>query len=378
MVNIDAPVARWNRLHPTVAAMLGGLLCAVLLLGLERAGWTGATQARIFVGRFDFNAILMRGMLGFLLFAGSLHLDPKTLKEEAGFVAALSTAGVLLSTFLIGGGLHAALVWSGREISWVSCLLFGALISPTDPVAVLAIFRRVQVSRGLAATVAAESLFNDGMGVVAFASILGAAVSGDGVSWPRALVLFLAQTGGGIALGLAFGELASRGLDAFESLPAQVAVTAAIVLAGYTGANALHVSGLLAMVVTGMRVGGKSLRLKSFWTLVDGNLNAILFGLLGLEALTVPWSRASASIGLVAIPLVLSGRALSVAAPMAAMRPWRTFAPGTFRALTWGGLRGAIPFALALSLPAGPDRGPLLGATYLVAVFSLLVQGSTI
>ena len=369
---------RWNRLHPTVAATVAGLFCSLLLLGFDRLGWATAAVARSWIVQLDFNAIFMRGMLGFLLFAGFLHVDFEALKREAGFVAALSTAGVILSTVLVGAGLHTALSLLGRDVSWLACLLFGALISPTDPVAVLAIFRRAQAPRGLAVTVAAESLFNDGMGVVVFASILGAAVAGDGVSLWRAAVLFLRQAGGGVALGLLFGEIGLRLVRSRVPLPLRLAGTAAIVLAGYTGANALRVSGLLAMVVAGIRVGNADLCLKYYWTLADGSLNLILFGLLGLEALAIPWSRASLLAGAVAVPLVLAGRAVSVAAPMAALARWRTFVPGTFRALVWGGLRGAIPLALALTLPAGPDRALILVITYVVSLFSLLVQGSTI
>jgi CPA1 family monovalent cation:H+ antiporter len=361
-------LSAWNRLHPTVAATLGGMFCALLLASSGMQG---------LVAPLDFHAVLMRGLLPFLLFAGALHIDPPGLRQEGGFIALLSTAGVVIATFFVGFALHLGLGLAGRNIPLPACLLFGALISPTDPVAVLAIFRRTKVPRALAITVGAESLFNDGMAVVIFASILGAA-NGTSVSLSRASLLFLTQTGGGLLFGLLLGEITARCVDLVESLPVQLAATAALAFGGYTCANALHVSGLLAVILAGIRIGNRSLRLKAYWVMIDAALNVLVFALLGLEVLAIPWSLAAVCAGLLAVPLVLAGRAVSVALPMAALRPWRTFVPGTFRALTWGGLRGAIPLALALNLPAGAERALILASTYVVGLFSLLVQGSTL
>jgi len=363
-----ATLSAWNRLHPTVAATLGGVVFALLLASLGSQSW---------VARIDFHSVLMRGLLPFLLFAGALHVDPPGLKQEGGFIALLSTAGVVISTLFVGFALHFGLGLAGRNISLPACLLFGALISPTDPVAVLAIFRRTKVPRALAITVGAESLFNDGMAVVMFASILGS-VHGAGVSLSRASLLLLTQTGGGLLLGLLLGEIAARCVDSVESLFVQLIATAALAFLGYAGGNAIHVSGLLAVILAGIRVGNRNLRLKVSWVMIDGILNLLVFALLGLEALAIPWSPAAIWTGLLAVPLVLAGRAVSVALSMAVLRPWRTFVPGTFRALTWGGLRGAIPLALALSLPAGPEKSLILVLTYIVGFFSLVVQGSTL
>jgi CPA1 family monovalent cation:H+ antiporter len=361
-------LAAWDRLHPTVAATIGGVAGAAAL---------GACGAQGLAARLDFSAVLMRGLLPFLLFAGALHVDPPGLRREGGFIAALSTAGVVIAALFVGFAAHVALGLAGLRVPLPACLLFGALISPTDPIAVVAVFRRANVPLALAITVGAESLFNDGMAVVLFASILGAA-NGDGVSLPRASLLFLVQTGGGLLFGLLLGEIAARCVDSLERPSLQLAATAVLAFAGYSCANALHVSGLLAVVLTGIRVGGRSLRLKAAWLTIDGALNLVVFALLGLEAAAVPWSRTAVCAGLLAVPLVLAGRALSVALPMAVLRPWRTFVPGTFRALTWGGLRGAIPLALALNLPAGPEKSLILVSTYVVGLFSLLIQGSTI
>jgi CPA1 family monovalent cation:H+ antiporter len=363
-----ATLSAWNHLHPTVAATLGGVAFALLLAAFGAHGWTA---------RIDFNSILMRGLLPFLLFAGALHVDPQGLRQEGGFIALLSTAGVAISTVFVGFALHFGLGMVGRDLSLPTCLLFGALISPTDPVAVLAIFRRTKVSRALTVTVGAESLFNDGMAVVMFASIFGS-VHGTSVSLSRASLLLLTQTGGGLLLGLLLGEVVARCVDSVKSLFVQLTATAAFAYFGYVGGNALHVSGLLAVILAGIRVGNRSLRLKVSWVMIDGILNVLVFALLGLEALSIPWSTSAVWTGLLAVPLVLAGRAVSVAFSMATLRPWRTFVPGTFRALTWGGLRGAIPLALALSLPVGPERSLILALTYIVGLFSLIVQGSTI
>ncbi len=359
----EKTLSAWHSLHPTVAATIGGLFCAAILAACGRQDWAL---------RLDFNAILMRGLLPFLLFAGALHVDPPGLKQEGGFIAVLSTAGVVIATLAVGAGLHWAL-----KLPYLTCLLFGALISPTDPVAVLAIFRRAKVPRALAITVGAESLFNDGMAVVMFASILGA-VEGQAVSLPRASLLFLTQTSGGLILGLILGEITARCVDFLESLPAQLAATAVLAFLGYTSVNALGVSGILAVILAGIRIGNRSIRLKAAWIEIDGVLNAVIFALLGIEVLAIPWTPAALGAGLLAVPVVLAGRALAVALPMGALRPWRDYLPGTFRALTWGGLRGAIPLALALTLPEGPDKGLILALTYVVGSFSLIVQGSTL
>lgn len=367
-VLLGKAVSAWSRLHPTVAATLGGLAAAALLAASGRASWASS---------LDFSAILLRGLLPFLLFAGALHVNLPSLKAEASFVALLASAGVVAAAFLVGASLRAALILLGRDVPPTTCFLFGALIAPTDPVAVLAIFRRTQVPRPLAVAVGAESLFNDGFAVVVFASILGAA-RGEGVSLGAASLLFLKQTGGGLLLGLLLGELCVRAAEGPAPLSFRLAATAALAWGGCAGANALGLSGLLAVVVAGIRVGGRDLRLKNAWTLADGALNAAAFALLGLAALRVPWSRDGALAGLVAIPLVLAARALVVGAAMGALRPWRGFLPGTFRALTWGGLRGALPVALALTLADAPGGAMVLVAAYVVGLFSLVVQGSTL
>lgn len=365
---LRSTLSAWNRLHPTVAATLAGLLGALIL---------SAAGARGLLAGLDFSSLLLRGFLPFLLFAGALHIDPPGLRQEGDFVAVLSTAGVVLATLFVGFVLRAALVLLGRDVSLATCLLFGALISPTDPVAVLAIFRRAKVPRALAITVGAESLFNDGIAVVMFLSLLGAA-SGAAIAPARASLLFLKQTGGGLVFGLILGRLAMGSVERLETLPARAAATALLAYAGYSGVNALGLSGLLAVIVAGIQVGSRDLALKVLWTRADGVLNVLVFTFLGLAAARVPWTAASALTGLLAVPIVLAGRAVSVGLTMAALSPRRSFVPGTFRALTWGGLRGAIPLALALSLPESPGRDLILVLTYVVGLFSLVIQGSTL
>jgi len=358
----------WSALHPTVAATLAGLACAAVLMAAGKASWTAPV---------DFNAILMRGLLPFLLFAGALHVDLSALGEEAAFVGLLSTAGVAVATFFVGWALKTALGALGRDVPLLPCLLFGALISPTDPIAVLAVFRRARVPARLSAAVGAESLLNDGFAVIMFLSVLGAA-EGHGVSLSRMGLLFLRQTGGGLAAGLLAGALGARLLRLLRPCWRQVAATALLAYGVYAATDACGASGPLAVIVAGMWIGNRARDLVGAWARIDFFLNIAVFCLLGLCAAQVPWTAAPWWAGALAIPIVLAGRAISVLLSMAALRPWRTYVIGTFHALTWGGLRGAIPLALAFSLPPSPERGPILLAAYVVGLFSLIVQASTV
>jgi CPA1 family monovalent cation:H+ antiporter len=346
------------------------------------------------LARFDFNEALLHGMLGFLLFAGALHVDIGDLKRHRWPIAILASLGVLLSTAIVGGLAWGMLALIGLPMRLLDCLLFGALISPTDPVAVLGLLKRVGVPKSLEVQIAGESLFNDGVGVVVFTGILGIA-SGLHRLDPGYLALsFVREAGGGALFGMVLGFLVFLMLRSIDDYKVEILLSLALVAGGYALADALHLSGPIAMVVSGLMIGnhGRSFamsattndRLDQFWELVDETLNAVLFVLIGLEVLALTFTVKNLAAGLLAIPIVLAARLISVDLPIRLMRRWVWFEPFTVRILAWGGLRGGISVALALSLPkespgvAMSGRNVILAITYVVVVFSIVVQGLTI
>ena len=373
-------------LPTTVGVMVISMLVSLGIAGMGAFG-LGAAQrqsAEILAG-IDFNKTLLHGMLSFLLFAGALHIKLDELSGQKWAVALLATAGVLSSTFIVGGLSWLLLTVLGIPIPFLHCLLFGALISPTDPVAVLGILKTVGIPKSLEIKIAGESLFNDGIGVVVFVILLELAGGGVDVTARKALSLFLTETVGGAALGLLFGYLAYRMLKRVNNYQVEVIITLALVMGGYTLADKLHTSGPIATVVAGLLIGnhGRAFamsdvtreHLDAFWELVDEILNALLFLLIGLEIQVIPFNRAYIVAGIAGIGVALLARWASVGLTVGALRPLRSFSPGTVRILTWGGLRGGISVALALSLPASPQRGVILVMTYIVVVFSIIVQG---
>jgi CPA1 family monovalent cation:H+ antiporter len=339
-------------------------------------------------------------MLGFLLFAGALHVDLDDLFEQRGVIALLATLGLVISTCVV-----ATLVWGllsalGIAIPFGFCLLFGALISPTDPIAVLAILKTMTVPKGLEVKIAGESLFNDGVAVVLFLAILGTLGLGDSHAdihdsvALQVLRLFAVETGGGVLFGLGIGYLAYRAFLSVDDYEVEILISLALVAGGYALATALHLSGPIAVVVAGLMIGNHGRRLAmsdrtrehldTFWMLVDEILNAVLFVLIGLEVLVLSFVELWVVAALLAIPIVLFARWLGVGIPVTLLRRMRGFTPHAVKVLTWGGLRGGISVALALSLSSSlgvRDRAAyegLLLMTYVVVVFSILVQGLTI
>ena len=373
-------------LPTTVGVMVISMLVSLGIAGMGAFG-LGAAQrqsAEILAG-IDFNKTLLHGMLSFLLFAGALHIKLDELSGQKWAVALLATAGVLSSTFIVGGLSWLLLTVLGIPTPFIHCLLFGALISPTDPVAVLGILKTAGIPKSLEIKIAGESLFNDGIGVVVFVILLELAGGGVDVTARKALSLFLTETVGGAALGLLFGYLAYRMLKRVNNYQVEVIITLALVMGGYTLADKLHTSGPIATVVAGLLIGnhGRAFamsdvtreHLDAFWELVDEILNALLFLLIGLEIQVIPFNRAYIVAGIAGIGITLLARWASVGLTVGALRPLRSFSPGAVRILTWGGLRGGISVALALSLPASPPRGVILVMTYIVVVFSIIVQG---
>ncbi len=379
---------RYIRLPATIGLMLIALLVSLGLIGLGSLGIGFRRQAILLVNSIDFDETLLHGMLSFLLFAGALHVDLSALARQKYIISLLATAGVVGSTFMAG-----VLSWwifglLGIHIPLVYCLLFGALISPTDPVAVLSILKKAGVPESLETKIAGESLFNDGVAVVVFLALLQIAAGGHPVTPESVALLFLTETAGGILFGIAIGALAYGMLKSIDQYQVEILITLALVTGGFALAEALHISGPIAIVVAGLLIGnhGRLLamsdktreHLDDFWELVDEILNAVLFVLIGLEVLVLSLSARYLTAGMLMIPLLLAVRWVSVGLPVLLMRRFRSFSPHVIKILTWGGLRGGISIALALTLPAGPEREIILTATYCVVVFSILVQGLTI
>jgi len=379
---------RYLRLPPTIGVMAAALTFSVLFAGLGQMGVISHQWVESLVRQVDFNALLMQGMLSFLLFAGALHVDLGSLLERKYPILSLATVGVVLSTALVGTTFYYLVRLLGLEIPYGYALLFGALISPTDPIAVLGILRRANAPRALESTIIGESLFNDGVGVVVFSMILGFVAGGREISAVGALELFLEEAVGGIIFGLALGYVAYRLLRTVDNYTVEILLTLSVVAGGYALAGVLHTSGPIAMVVAGLFIGnrgrvlGMSERtrkhLDTFWELVDEILNAVLFVLIGFEVLLLDLNGRYLLAGLVAIPLVLAIRYVSVGLPISILRPFHAFGRHTVGLMTWAGLRGGISIALALSLPPSPHRQLILWVTYTVVVFSILVQGLTV
>jgi len=379
---------RWLRLPQVVGIMLLALLLSVSVagLGIVMPSIRGAFQN--WVGQIEFDQTLMHGMLSFLLFAGALRVNLEDLLSRKYTIGFLATFGVMLSTVLVGSGMYFVARWLELGLSYKSCLLFGALISPTDPIAVLGLLRSVGAPKSLEIKITGESLFNDGVGVVVFLILLEAVTGEKPLALTHAGWLFVEEALGGVAFGWLVGWLAYRALRSVDHYPVEALITLALVLGGYTLAGVLHVSGPIAMVVAGLLIGNHGRQfamsvqtrehLDTFWELVDEILNAVLFLLIGLEILVIPFSRSLIGAGLAAIPIVLTARWISTAIPILVLRRWRRLTPGAIPILTWGGLRGGISIALALSLPIGELRDRLVGMTYLVVLFSVLVQGLTL
>lgn len=341
------------------------------------------------VSTIDFSTALMKVMLGFLLFAGAMHIDIHLLRRESAAIILFSTIGVLISTFVVGGLMYLVTGWFGLQIDFIYWLLFGALISPTDPIAVLGILKQANIPQTLEMKITGESLFNDGVGVVVFVTIYEIiSVGTQQVSVPQIGLLFLKEAGGGVLFGLLIGYIGFWALRSIDNYIVELLITLAIVMGGYLLADYLHVSGLLAVVVAGIVTGNKSMEegmsditrdyLKKFWEMVDEALNAILFLLIGFEMLIIHFNRALFGLGGIAILVVLLARFVSVAIPIALLKWAKPFEKNAIQILTWGGLRGGISVALALSLPKSAFSETFVSITYVVVLFSIIVQGLTI
>lgn len=380
---------RFIKLPTTIGLMLIALAFSIILIALTKLGIVGVEiQARALLSRVDFNQTLMQGMLSFLLFAGALHVNINDLREQKWVIGGLATIGILISTLII-----AVLTWYvldklGVAMPFVYCLLFGALISPTDPIAVLGILKTTDAPKTLATKITGESLFNDGVAVVVFIVLLDIVTGGQDLSAGHVVLLFAEEAIGGGLFGLLIGWLTYSLLKSVDNYQVEVLLTLALVMGGYSLAFIIHVSGPIAIVVAGLMIGNHGRvfamtdktrdHLDSFWELLDEILNAVLFVLIGLELLVISFKAEYLNAALIIIPIVLLARLISVSVPISILKFRREFSPHVIKILTWGGLRGGISVALALSLPPGGQREIILAITYIVVIFSISVQGLTI
>jgi CPA1 family monovalent cation:H+ antiporter len=373
----------------TIGVMAIALAVSLTVVGLDWLGFaTLRGQEHAFLTSIDFTEVLMQGMLSFLLFAGALHVDLQQLRRMAWQVGALAFVGTALSTLIVGYGTWYLLQALGIVIPLTYCLLFGALISPTDPIAVLGVLKSVKVQQSVEATIAGESLINDGVGVVLFSLLLEVLGTGAVPNFGFVVALFAKEALGGAVFGVAVGYVVYRVLRTINAPQIEILITLATVVAGYALARAIHVSGPLAMVAIGVLIGneGRTLamspktreQLDLFWQLVDEILNGVLFVLIGLEFALITFPAKPVVVGAVIVTLCLLSRYLVVGLPISLGRRWFGLPAGSGALLTWSGVRGGISIALALSLQAGPERNLILMLTYSVVIFSILVQGLTI
>ncbi len=381
---------RFLHLPTSIGMMFFALIISWCAMGAARLHLIDLDPAIEFVSNIDFATLFLHGMLSFLLFAGALHVDLAELKKYRTVVALLATFGVVIATFITGGLVWFMAYWLGFALPWLHALLFGALISPTDPVAVLGILKNTHVSKGLRLKIGSESLLNDGVGVVLFLVLLDMVISPhrmDGYALRDIAGLLVWEGGGSIALGLIMGWAAYGLLSHIDDYKTEILLTLAVAAGGYSFAEAIGISAPITMVVAGLVIGnhGRAFvmsdktrnHLDMFWELLDDILNTVLFMLIGLEIMVFPVTAPMLALGLAAIIATLSGRFVSVALPIKLLQSRLQFEHGAIRLMTWGGLRGGISIAMALSLPPDADKNILIGMTYLTVVFSVLFQGTT-
>ena len=393
LIVLSALFGYWNVRYLKLPHTIGVMIIAILFtLGIYISSFVNDSvfhYLQSLITSIDFQTVLLDIMLGFLLFAGALHTNFDQLKVQRYPILMFATVGVLLSTFLVGGFTYGILQLIGYPVSFIYCLLFGALISPTDPIAVLGILKRAYAPKKLETKIVGESLFNDGVGVVIFLTIYEIASSPGHLEGTDILMLFVTEVLGGLLLGFAVGFIAFRLMKAIDDYDIEVMITLAAVMGGFTLAHMWHVSGPLAMVVAGLLVGNDTMRntamskvteqyVDKFWELIDLLLNAILFVLIGLEILVLEYNSAYLIAGILLIPLVLFARYLSLIPSIKLFEQKLDFVPKTNLVMTWGGLRGGISIALALSLTDVMQRDLFLMVTYIIVVFAIIVQGLTV
>ncbi len=378
---------RYVKLPQAIGVMAIALTMSMVGFTFGKLGLINTDWVRHMMQEIDFTELLLHGLLSFLLFAGALHVNITALREVRWVVALLATTGVVISVVMTGTLVWAFTDWLGLNLSYVHALIFGALIAPTDAIAVLGILKDAKVTRRLYYKIGGESLFNDGTGIVVFLALLGIAQSSDPPTVGAVGFLFLREVAGGLLLGAAAGWTAYALIRRIDEYRIEVMLTLALVTGSYALAEVLHVSAPVAVAVAGLIIGNQGrervmsertrVRLDLFWELLDDILNTVLFMLIGLQMVVISINFSDVGVGFFAILAVLAGRWFSVALLINLLRMWQPFERGTITLLTWGALRGGISIALALSLPYGPEKDLILSMTYVVVVFSIMVQGTT-
>ncbi|MEO1031266.1 MAG: sodium:proton antiporter [Bacteroidota bacterium] len=381
---------RFLKLPITIGLMLITIIFTMVLVGIAQFDDTLLLREKAFINSIDFETVLLDIMLSFLLFAGALHTNFDQLRVQRGPILAFATLGVLVSTFLVGIIMFYLLGWMGLEVTFINCLLFGALISPTDPIAVLGILKKAGAPKKLETKIVGESLFNDGVGVVVFLTIFAiAAKPNASVEFSDIATLFGQEVIGGVALGLFLGWITYRLMKSIDNYEIEVILTISAVMGGTMLAHKFHLSAPLAMVTAGLIVGNDTVRqtamsetteayVDKFWELVDVLLNTILFIMIGMEMLVLTLEGKYIYAGLLAIPIILMCRYMSLWLPIKFFAKRLDFVPKTNLIMTWGGLRGGISIALALSLTKDMHRELFLVITYIVVIVSILGQGLTV
>jgi CPA1 family monovalent cation:H+ antiporter len=380
---------RWLKLPTTIGVMLISVILGISLKVTESYSPSYISPLRSFLTGFDFSAFVLDFILCFLLFAGSLHVNLNHLKGARATVFSYSTLGVIISTLLIGSITWLVVGWFGYTIPVVYCFLFGALISPTDPIAVISILSQYKVPQKLKTEIVGESLFNDGVGVVVFTVIYAIAIGDGAFTFGKVVEIFSIEVAGGLAIGLAAGYAGYRLMKSIDHYQTEILITLAVVTGGYSLASLFHASGPLAMVVAGLLIGNKGKThamsdvtaeyVDKFWELIDEICNTILFVLMGLEVFLVPFDVSYLLVGIVLIAVSLVSRYISLLPAFFLFNRQETRKSLNLAVLTWGGLRGGISIALSLSLANKTESGNLfIVATYCIVLFSILVQGLSI
>lgn len=378
---------RFLKMPDTIGLMVLALASSIILIVINFFDADLLHSTKESVRNIDFSNLLLNGMLSFMLFAGAFHTDYNLIKTERISVLVFALIGVLLCTFLVGSLLFYTLSWFNLPANYLVCLLFGALISPTDPIAVLGILAKFDVPERIKVNIVGESLFNDGVGVVIFATLLNIFSQGyASVSTFDIAKLFIQEAIGGIFFGIVLGYIIFKLLKSIDHYQTEVLITLAAVAGGYMFAQKLHISGPLAMVVAGLFVGNRARGVAmsditeeyvdKFWEMLDGILNAILFVLIGFFVLSLEFKPYFIGIGFLTIIIVLLSRYISVILPFWITKRWTKLGNDAPILLTWGGLRGGLSIAMALSLPNGiNEKSLIIFITYLVVLFSIIVQG---
>lgn len=383
--------AKFLKLVPGIGVMLIGILVSLSFIGLnyfEILPASISTSITDTMNSIDFNYLLLDGMLGILLFAAAIHVQFQDILNQKYIIALMASVGLVISVIITAVGVYFVSMILGINLPFIYALLFGAIISPTDPIAVMAIFKSVGAPKSQETKLTGESLFNDGLAIVIFTIVLSAVNGSEEITFADVYTLFIQEVFGGVILGMLLGYIATKMISSIEEYDVEILITIALVFAIYIASHNLHVSNPIAAVVAGLLLGnhGKKLamskktieHLDNFWHLIDEILNATLFVLLGLTLMTMSFTMDGMLLSIFAIVIVLLARFVGIGLLITLFKPLRSFSSNTIKVLTWAGLRGGISVALSLSLPESEYKDIILVMTYIVVVFSIIIQGLTL